>query len=96
MSDELNDVDAGTGFADRRTDIDEGASRMAWGTPGREKPKFTDKAADVLDTTGQYLREWDERDLLSDVGELAKRHPGKSLLAAAAIGFFVGRSITRE
>lgn len=96
MSDELNDIDAGTGFADGRTDLDEGTNRMAWGQTRREKTKFTEKAADVLDTTGQYLREWDDRDLLSDVGELAKRHPGKSLLAAAAIGFFVGRSITRE
>lgn len=92
MSDELNDVDAATGFADGRTDLDD-AARVAW---GKTKAKFTERAADALDTTGQYLREWEDRDLLSDVGELAKRHPGKSLLAAAAIGFFVGRSITRE
>jgi hypothetical protein len=95
MSDELNDIDAGTGFADGRTDLDDRASRV-WTEAKEAKAKFTERAADVLDTTGQYLREWDDRDLLSDVGELAKRHPGKSLLAAAAIGFFVGRSITRE
>lgn len=95
MSDELNDIDAGTGFADGRADLDDRASR-GWGSTKADKPRLTERAADVLDTTGQYLREWDDRDLLSDVGELAKRHPGKSLLAAAAIGFFVGRSITRE
>ena len=95
MSDELSDIDAGTGFADGRTDLDDATSPV-FGRTRQDKPKFTERAADVLDTTGQYLREWDDRDLLSDVGELAKRHPGKSLLAAAAIGFFVGRSITRE
>ena len=95
MSDELNDIDAGTGFADGHTELDDRSSG-AWSRTRDDKPKFTERAADVLDTTGQYLREWEDRDLLSDVGELAKRHPGKSLLAAAAIGFFVGRSITRE
>lgn len=94
MSDELNDVDARTGFADGRSDLDDD-SRLAWDKT-RDKPRFTERAADALDSTGQYLREWESRDLMSDVGELAKRHPGKSLLAAAAIGFFVGRSITRE
>lgn len=94
MSDELDDLDAGTGFADGRTDLDD-ASRISWGKT-QDKPRFTERAADALDSTGQYLREWEQRDLMSDVGELAKRHPGKSLLAAAAIGFFVGRAITRE
>jgi hypothetical protein len=37
----------------------------------------------------------DGRDIAGEVTAMAKRHPGASLLAAAAIGFLLGRSLTR-
>jgi hypothetical protein len=35
------------------------------------------------------------RDVVGEVTAMAKRHPGASLVAAAAIGFLLGRSFTR-
>jgi len=34
--------------------------------------------------------------MMSDVAELVKRNPGPSLLAAAAIGFLVGRAFRSD
>ncbi len=43
-----------------------------------------------------YFRASDARDMLSDVRNLARKHPGKSLMAVAAIGFFVGRALRKD
>lgn len=55
-----------------------------------------DKTAAALTTTAEYVREFDARNMMDDVTEMAKRHPGKSLAIAAAFGFMVARSLTRS
>lgn len=56
---------------------------------------IADRTANALDATGRYVRELEARDVMQDLGDLAKRHPGKSMLAAVALGVLFGRAITR-
>ena len=53
-------------------------------------------AADKLETTADYVREHDVRDMMGDVEQFVKSHPGQSLIAAAAVGFLVGRAFRSE
>jgi hypothetical protein len=51
-------------------------------------------AADTLTSTADYVRQNDLKDMLADVEQVVKRNPGPSLLAAAFVGFLVGRALT--
>ena len=53
-------------------------------------------AADKLEATADYVREHDVKDMISDVERFVKDHPSQSLIAAAAVGFLVGRAFRRE
>lgn len=53
-------------------------------------------AADKMHATADYVRDHDVQDMLSDVETFVRRHPGQSLLAAAAVGFLVGRTFRGE
>ena len=53
-------------------------------------------AADRLSTTANYVREHDVNRMMTDVETVVTRNPGPSLLVAAAVGFLVGRAITRD
>lgn len=57
---------------------------------------MADKTASALNTTATYVRDFDSRDMMNDVTDMAKRHPGKSLAIAAAFGFILGRSLMRS
>lgn len=52
--------------------------------------------ADKMESAADYLGEHDARDMMSDLGRFMRRHPGRSLIAAAAVGFLVGRSFRRS
>ena len=48
-----------------------------------------------LEQTGTYLKEHSGRDFISDMGEMIKRHPKKSLGIGIGIGFLVARRLAR-
>lgn len=54
------------------------------------------RTASALETGADYLRDHDSKDMLHDVNSLARRYPGASLAAAAVVGFFLGRAMTRQ
>ncbi len=63
--------------------------------PGGEKvTSLAHSAADKLTSTAEYVREHDVKSMMADVEQLVKNNPGPSLLAAAVIGFLVGRAFT--
>ena len=65
--------------------------------PGGQSVKgAAHKAADALDSTANYLRENDVKSMLSDVQKIVKNNPGSALLIAAALGFLVARSLSRD
>lgn len=67
------------------------ADRMASG----KMATATDRAAGALDATASFVRDFDSRRLLDDVGDMARKHPGRTIAAAIVVGFLLGRSMTR-
>lgn len=53
-------------------------------------------AAGKLTATADYVRQHDVKDMMRDVEEFVKSHPGQSLIAAAAVGFLVGRAFRND
>ena len=65
--------------------------------PGGEKVShLAHSAAEKLSSTAGYVREHDANQMMADVERLVKNNPGPSLLAAAAIGFLVGRAFSND
>lgn len=51
-------------------------------------------AADSLGSTADYVREHDVTSMMNDLEKMVKNYPGQSMLAAAVIGFLVGRTFS--
>jgi ElaB/YqjD/DUF883 family membrane-anchored ribosome-binding protein len=65
--------------------------------PGGEKvTSLAHTAADTLSSTADYVRDHDVNRMMADLERLVKNNPGPALLAAAAIGFLVGRTLSSE
>jgi ElaB/YqjD/DUF883 family membrane-anchored ribosome-binding protein len=65
--------------------------------PGGEKVvSLAHSTADKLSSTAEYVREHDVRSMMADVEQLVKNNPGPSLLAAAVVGFLVGRAFNNN
>ncbi|GAB1343443.1 hypothetical protein [Gemmatimonas sp.] len=78
--------------------IDHAADRLHDKADGMQNGRlagFTDKTANALDATGRYVRDLSTRNVMDDMLAIAKDHPGKSLVAAMALGLLVGRAMTR-
>jgi ElaB/YqjD/DUF883 family membrane-anchored ribosome-binding protein len=65
--------------------------------PGGEKvASAAHTAADALASTAEYIRENDLKGMMADVQSLVKKNPGPALLTAAALGFLVARTFSRD
>jgi ElaB/YqjD/DUF883 family membrane-anchored ribosome-binding protein len=53
-------------------------------------------AADALASSAHYVREHEARDMLDDAMEVVKSNPGPALLGAVALGFLIGRALSRD
>jgi ElaB/YqjD/DUF883 family membrane-anchored ribosome-binding protein len=53
-------------------------------------------AADALTSSAQYVREHDARDMMDDLMQVVKNNPGPALLGAVALGFVLGRALSRD
>jgi ElaB/YqjD/DUF883 family membrane-anchored ribosome-binding protein len=63
--------------------------------PGGEKvTNLAHATADKLTATSRYVREHDVNRMMGDVETLVKNNPGPSLIAAAVVGFLVGRAFS--
>lgn len=80
--------------------LDKAASAIhdtAGSLPGGEKvTDLAHAAADKLSATAGYVRDHDVNSMMSDVEALVKKSPGPSLLAAAVVGFLVGRAFSND
>lgn len=80
--------------------IDSAASRLrekADSLPGGEKfASAVYRAADIMETAADYVANRDVREILSEVRHLARKHPGATLLTAAAAGFLLVRTLSRR
>lgn len=79
--------------------IDSAASTLrsrADSLPGGEKvSRAAHGTAEAMEKAAGYVREQDLQDMLSDIQQVVKRHPGVVLLTALAVGFLVARSFSR-
>jgi ElaB/YqjD/DUF883 family membrane-anchored ribosome-binding protein len=53
-------------------------------------------AADAMAYGAEYLRDNDVQSMLGDLMEVIRRNPGPSLIGAAALGFLLGRALSRD
>ena len=53
-------------------------------------------AADAVAHGAEYLRANDVQTMMGDLMEVIRRNPGPSLLGAAALGFILGRALSRD
>lgn len=58
---------------------------------GEKVSKAAHATADKVRQTADFVREHDVNAMVQNVQDLVKRHPGQALLAAAVVGFLVGR-----
>ena len=56
---------------------------------------MADRTAERLGSVAKYVRDHDARDLLDQLAGVVRSHPGKSLLAVAALAFATGRVLRR-
>lgn len=69
----------------------------AEGLPGGETAAdLAHSAADKVEATAQYVREHGVQDMMGDLENFVRRHPGQSLFAAAAVGFLLGRAFRND
>jgi ElaB/YqjD/DUF883 family membrane-anchored ribosome-binding protein len=53
-------------------------------------------AADRVSSTAAYVRSHDARDVAGDLQSMIRTYPGPAILAAAALGFLMGRALSRR
>ena len=53
-------------------------------------------AADAVSHGAEYLRANDVETMMSDFVDVIRRNPGPALLGAAALGFLLGRALSRD
>lgn len=58
--------------------------------------EFAGAAADRITATADYVRHTDADRMRADVEAVVKNHPGAAMIAAAAVGFLLGRALTRD
>ena len=65
--------------------------------PGGEKVANAAHAtADAVGVAADYVRETDLKAMMADVQQLVKNNPGPALLTAAALGFLIARTFSRD
>jgi ElaB/YqjD/DUF883 family membrane-anchored ribosome-binding protein len=65
--------------------------------PGGERvASAAHRTANAVGAAANYVRENDLKGMMADAQQLVKNNPGPALLIAAALGFLVARSFTRD
>lgn len=60
---------------------------------GEHTGQIAHKAADTMESAAGYMREHDVNEMASDLQQIVRDHPREALIAAAAVGFLVGRAM---
>jgi hypothetical protein len=72
------------------------AIRTKGGEAGAAITDLSSKAATNLDTSARYVRNTSFGQVWSDMGALARQHPGAIAVSAILAGYCMGRMITRH
>jgi ABC-type transporter Mla subunit MlaD len=80
-------------LANAASTIHDAATRL----PGGEGvTRLAETAAEEIDATAQYVREHNTQQMMADLKQFVRRHPGASVVGAAVLGIFVGRGLFRN
>jgi ElaB/YqjD/DUF883 family membrane-anchored ribosome-binding protein len=71
--------------------LEKAAERVAAG--GERAASLANTTADKLGETARYVRDHDSKDMMADLQDFARKHPGKSLITVAVLGFLAGRAL---
>jgi ElaB/YqjD/DUF883 family membrane-anchored ribosome-binding protein len=63
---------------------------------GEQVASAAHSAAHAVTYGADYLRANDVQTMMSDVVDVIRRNPGPALLGAAALGFLLGRALSRD
>jgi hypothetical protein len=63
---------------------------------GQSIPHFANAAADRLGNGGDHMRTRDAKRMVAEAESFIKHNPAPALFVAAAFGFIVGRTLTRD
>ena len=80
-------VSAASGMDTVASNLHEQGDRMA---------SAAHSAADAVSHGAEYLRANDVETMLGDFVDVIRRNPGPALLGAAALGFLLGRALSRD
>lgn len=72
------------------------AVRAKGGEAGAAITDLSSKAATNLDTSARYVRNTNFGQVWSDMGALARQHPGAIAVTAIVAGYCMGRMMTRS
>jgi ElaB/YqjD/DUF883 family membrane-anchored ribosome-binding protein len=64
--------------------------------PGEKVANAAHATADAVGVAADYVRENDLKAMMADVQKLVKNNPGPALLTAAALGFLIARTFSRD
>ena len=64
--------------------------------PGGARVANAAHATDAVGVAADYVRENDVKAMMTDVQKLVKNNPGVALLTAAALGFLIARTFSRD
>lgn len=65
-------------------------------TGGERVASAAHRAGDALASGADYVRGNEVADMMDDLVDLVRNHPGPALLCAAALGFVLGRAVYRD
>jgi hypothetical protein len=93
-----DNIDENRGAAASGLESAAGALREKADTlPGGEKvANAAHAAADAVGVAADYVRDNDVKAMMADVQKLVKNNPGVALLTAAALGFLIARTFSRD
>lgn len=90
---------AGAAAVETLTDAASTARQKAGEYLGANAPRvqeFADAAARRVSAAADYVRHSDADRMKADVETIVRNHPGPAMIAAAAVGFLLGRALSRD
>jgi ElaB/YqjD/DUF883 family membrane-anchored ribosome-binding protein len=84
---------ASRALADAATAIHDGAARLPG---GKGVTRLAEATAKEIDATAQYVREHTTQQMMADLKQFVRRHPGASVVGAAVVGVLVGRGFRKH
>jgi uncharacterized membrane protein YeaQ/YmgE (transglycosylase-associated protein family)/ElaB/YqjD/DUF883 family membrane-anchored ribosome-binding protein len=80
-------------LAKAATSVRDGAARL----PGGERvTQLAEAAGEGIDASARYVREHTAQQMIADLRQFVRRHPGAAVVSAAIVGILVGRGIRKH